>query len=253
MCSLKKQNDPWESITREHTGVVGNGEPIEESLQNLRDHENAIAERKNYVRQTSFAVDVRCPHSIWRRGWNLSRMWAQYADTNAGVCLIFDYKQLHDDFHNAFANISTPHFDRFIKYVNLYELDELEHKYWEPAKTFLDEEHIDLLFTKHDDFEHEQEYRFLAADISLKTAEENLKLPIKKSFCGLITGKLFAQDYDKHQLQLRENRLRNAMNQCNRDSRLIEMRRDTFADPLYDRVAEREKIKQILGDIDFPQ
>ena len=253
MSSLKKQNDPWESITREHTGVVGNGEPIEESLQNLRDHENAIAERKNYVRQTSFAVDIRSPHSIWRPGWNLSRMWAQYADTNAGVCLIFDYKQLHEDFHNAFVNTSSPHFDRFIKYVNLYELDELEHKYWEPAKTFLDEEHIDLLFTKHDDFEHEQEYRFLAANRSLKTDDENLYLPIKNSFRGLITGKLFAQGYDKPQLQKREKRLRDAMNRCNKDSRLLEMRRDTFNDPLYDRVAAQEWLKQKFDDIDFPQ
>lgn len=236
MCSLEKQNDPWESVTRENTGVMGCDEPIEETLQNLRDHEHAIAERKKYVRQISFSVDARSSRSTWRRGWNLSRMWAQYAETNAGVYIIFDYKQLRDNFHTAFAN--TTHFDNPIKYVSLYELDELESKYWEPAKTFLDKEHIDLLFTKHDDFEHEQEYRFLAANRSLETTDEILHLPIKNSFCGLIKGKLFAQGLDKNKLQLRESRLRDAMNLCNKNSRLFIMQSDRFADPLYEPIGE---------------
>lgn len=247
MCSLEKQNDPWESLTRENTGVMGRGEPIEETCRNLRNHECAIAERKNYVRQASFSVDARCSHSIWRHGWNLTRMWAQYADNNAGVCLIFDYKQLHNDFDAAFANKTTPHFDRPINYVNLFELDELESRYWEATTTFLDNAHIDLLFTKHDDFEHEQEYRFLAANRCLKTSVDNLYLPVKKSFCGLITGKLFDRGYDKNRSPLREKRLRDAMDLCNKNSRLFIMLPNSFWAPLYDPVAEREHIKRTLG------
>ena len=236
MCSLEKQNDPWEFLTRDDTGVVNNGGSFEKTAQDLRDHDHAIEERKNYVRQASFSVDIEKRH-----GWNLTRMWAQYADNHAGVCLIFDYKQLCDDFNAMFAGEETPHFERPIKYVSLYELDLLEDKYWEPTATFLNDNYIDLLFTKHDDYEHEQEYRFLAVNNSLKTSDENLYLPIKNSFCGLITGKRFELGYDKNMKDLRMKYLRDAMTLCNRDIRPFMMYPNGFSEPLVEPVAERER------------
>ena len=50
MCSLEKQNDPWEFLDREDTGIAVINQSIRESSQNLRKHDYAIAERKNYVR-----------------------------------------------------------------------------------------------------------------------------------------------------------------------------------------------------------
>ena len=156
-------------------------------------------------------------------------MWAQYADNHAGVCLIFDYKQLCDDFDAKFANkVHDP-----IKYVNLYELDKLEENYWEPITTLLDDAHVNLLFTKHDDFEHEQEYRFLAADRSLNRSNENLHLPIKNSFCGLITGKRFGLEDNRNTLLLRTKLLRDAMNLCNREGTLFNMFPNEFSRPLH--------------------
>lgn len=234
MQPLEKQNDPWEFLTRENIGVVGADETFEESRKNLEKHNHAIDERKNYVRQASFSASVEGKHG-WRYGWNLTRMWAQYADNHAGVCLIFNYKQLCNDFDAAFVD---KHFSRPIKYVGLDELDELESKYWNATETFLDDAHIDLLFTKHDDFEHEQEYRFLAVNRGLGISDENPYLPIRNSFCGLITGKRFGKGVDK-------KGLREAMNQCNKDSRLLEMNPNQFSLPLYD----PEHLKRLLAEI----
>ena len=228
MRSLEKQNDPWEFLDREDTGIAVINQSIEESSENLRKHDHAIAERKNFVRQTSFSIDTERLH-----GWNLTRMWAQYADNHNGVCLIFDYKQLCDDFEAAFADKAPPPFHNPIDYVNLHKLDKLEEKYWEPNTTFLDEAHIELLFTKHNDFEHEQEYRFLAADCSLKNSNENLHFPIKNSFCGLITGKRFCLEDNRDVILLRMKHLRDAMNLCNRKSLLFNMDPDKFSEPLF--------------------
>lgn len=82
-------------------------------------------------------------------------------------------------------------FDRAVNYVNLLELDRIDDMFWEQVTTFLDESHIGHLFTKPDDFEHEQEYRFLVVNSELNTSDENIYLPIKNSFCGLVTGRRF--------------------------------------------------------------
>ena len=241
MRSLENQNDPWEFLPRENH-IIGGGESLEETAQNLRKHSIAIDERNNYVRQASFSIDTNL-----RYGWNLTRMWAQYADNHAGVCLIFDYKQLCSDFNAAFADKATHYAYRPIKYVDLYKLDDLEMKYWKPTTTFFHDDFIDLLFTKHEDFEHEQEYRFLAANRDLKSFDENLRLPIKNSFCGIIAGKRFEQRHEENINRLRIKHLCDAIELCNRDVRPIMMSSHEFATPLYDPVAERERIKKNLG------
>lgn len=243
MRSLENQNDPWEFLPRENH-IVDCGESLKESAQNLKKHSMAIDERNNYVRQASFSIDTNLRH-----GWNLTRMWAQYADNHAGVCLIFDYKQLYDDFNAAFADKATHYACRQINYVNLYELDNLEDKYWKPTTTFFHKDFIDLLFTKHDDFAQEQEYRFLAAIKDLKTSDENLRLPIKKSFCGLITGKRFEQKHEENINRLRIKHLRDAMELCNKDVRPIMMYSHKFAEPLYDPIVEQEFFKKLMDSV----
>lgn len=251
MRSLDKQNDPWEFYTREDTGVMGTGEPIEETYQNLIKHNQAIAERKNAVRLTSFSIDAKDKYSC-RHGWNLFRMWAQYADNHAGICLIFNYKQLCNDFNAAFADGTTLQIERPIKYVNLSELDEINEMFWKPIATVLDEGHIDHLFTKPADFEHEQEYRFLIANKKLNNSNENLYIPIKNSICGIITGRKFGCDDDANMKHLRMEYLRNAMDLCNKNMRLFNMLSYSFSEPLHDSAASQEWTKRVLGD-DFDE
>ena len=178
-------------------------------------------------------------------------MWAQYADNHTGICLIFDYKQLCNDFNAAFADESL-HIEHPIKYVNLSELDEINDMFWRPIETVLDKDHIDYLFTKPADFEHEQEYRFLVANKNLNNSNDNLYLPIKHSICGLITGRKFGCEDDDNMKRLRMKHLRDAMDLCNKNMRLFNMLSHKFSKPLHDPVTSQEWAKHVLGE-DFDE
>ena len=124
------------------------------------------------------------------KGWARSRMWAQYADSHKGVCLIFDKENLVKSFKNAFDACDT--YCKEVTYTNnLYPLQE---SLAQNCKSLLTSEKIDFLFQKCQDFRDEQEFRLLLVDKSLKSPDELVSFSISDSLCGVIPGVRFPKE-----------------------------------------------------------
>lgn len=188
MRSLSNMNDPFEFLNRNH-GVFYNGCPTGKELSSMvTKHTHAHAERSNGVRMAAFSVDNE-DHKILHKGWNLFSNWTWYGQNHAGVCLVFDYEHLVNDFNSYFDNSSCKHEHGLITYAA--DFDTYEDMFGEPHESFTDETHIDHLFTKPDSYEREQEYRFLIVDAKMDNPNTPVFMPIKTSLCGVITGYKF--------------------------------------------------------------
>lgn len=225
----EKMNDPHEYRLRETNGVFINENSSEvDNHKAISIHTDAIKERNCTVRMASFSIDKN-PH--WckpiKRGWNRVSMWTYYAESHAGVCLIFDRKKLEENFSLAFSNIKCRCICNPIQYVDDNKLEQYEDMFWEAHETYLDDKHIKHLFTKLDDYAPEQEYRFLLVNKELSNSVD-LQLPIKKSICGLITGDRF-----KSKDTTIKEKLQKTITECNDDICTFEMNYDMPEDPLY--------------------
>ena len=186
--SLSNMNDPYEFLPRNH-GVAGHGSPSNEELSiAVAKNKHAHIERSNDVRMVSFSVDCD-DGEILHKGWNLYSNWTWYGRNHTGVCLVFDYDHLVNEFHSYFDKLSCKHTHDRIKYAT--EFDTYEDMFWKPHESFTDVTHICHLFTKPDSYECEQEYRFLVVDEKLDNPNTPVFMPIKTSLCGLVTGYKF--------------------------------------------------------------
>lgn len=185
MCSLSGMNDPYEFVQRTPS-VYLRGNPTDaECFDAVRKNKLAHTERANCVRLASLSVDNQdC--CIQHKGWFLLNMWASYADDHRGVCLVFDYEKLTNEFTDFCQKNGVRCNKGRIMYKS--ELDGVEDMFGTPCSSFTDESHIDHLFVKPDCFEKEQEYRLLAIDESLTSPTTPLFIPCKHSLCGVITG-----------------------------------------------------------------
>lgn len=135
------------------------------------------------------------------RGFALPRMWAQYADNNNGVCLVFDREKIKEILGCTLGPMLV--LDGSIKYIsnftdisiNYNEIDNLlklhetignkENEYvlfWNFVRS--NEEFTKYnYFTKLDDWEKEQEYRFLALG-----SDDYFIKNISKALAGIIVG-----------------------------------------------------------------
>ncbi|WP_405338591.1 DUF2971 domain-containing protein [Fibrobacter sp.] len=225
----EKMNDPHEYRLREINGILINETLSEQECHKAVEiHSDAIKERKYAVRMVSFSTDQN-PH--WckpiKRGWNRVSMWTYYAESHAGVCLIFDRKRLEENFSLEFSDVKCRCFCRPIQYVNDDELEQYEDMFWEAHETYLDKDHVKHLFTKLDDYAPEQEYRLLLVNSELEDTDDVL-LPIKNSICGIITGDRF-----KYRDEAIKKTLHKAITESNEDIRTFEMNYDIPEEPLY--------------------
>lgn len=239
----EKMNDPHEYRIRQMTGVLFHGNPSNQECGDaVFKHSNAIVERKNTVRIACFSMD-KSPH--WcipsERGWNRMSMWTYYADSHRGVCLVFDRKQLEEDFNLSFSNAIRKCFCRSVQYVNEYELDRYEDMFWEPQDSYLDEKHINHLFAKSDCFAQEQEYRLLLVNKKLK-GPANVRFSIKNAICGVITGDRFDKSKNADKLQT-------AIDACCKDISVFEMDYDMREEPLYCRAEKTRHINKVLKNL----
>jgi Protein of unknown function (DUF2971) len=89
MSPYRAMSDPLESKVL-HFGWAGPGEP--EDLKVFDQVRVSITRNRDARRLLSFTVD-RIEQGVappWGLGWARARMWQQYADDHAGVCLVFD-------------------------------------------------------------------------------------------------------------------------------------------------------------------
>lgn len=235
----EKMNDPHEYRIRQTSGIVIEGSPsIQECTNIVRKHGDAVAERKNAVRIASFSTDKSSHWCVpYERGWNRMSMWTYYAETHAGVCLIFDRKQLENDFKTAFETTGRC-CCRPIQYVDEYELEQYEEMFWKPNDSYLDEKNIKHLFVKANCYAPEQEYRLLLINKNLKDSSD-IEFSIRNSICGIITGDKFDKSKNAGALQA-------AIDTCNKDISTFEMDYNMPEDPLYSHAELTELINETL-------
>lgn len=198
---LVNKNDPLEFEDHRDDGRVIVGNPSNEELAIMvSDYISAVDEKMRSVRFASFAMDMpfynppkdsqeNCYNNL-SKGWARSRMWAQYADSHKGVCLIFDKENLVKSFKNAFDSCDS--YCKEVTYTNnLYPLQE---SLAQNCMSLLTSEKIDFLFQKCQDFRDEQEFRLLLVDKSLKSPDELVSFSISDSLCGVIPGVRFPKE-----------------------------------------------------------
>lgn len=232
----EKMNDPYEYRSRETNGVDVS---IQECSNSISKHSNAIAERKNAVRIASFSIDKKLHWCIpSERGWNRMSMWTYYAESHAGVCLVFDRKRLEENFNLTFSNAKRKCFCRQVQYVSERELNRYEGMFCEPHDSYLGEEHIDHLFTKSDCFAQEQEYRLLLVNRNLKSSA-NVRFSIKNAIRAIITGDRFDKNKNADKLQT-------IIDACHKNISTFEMDYSMPEYPLYSRAEWAELINETL-------
>jgi len=121
------------------------------------------------TRQISFCKNSNIEKKNDRFGFLKPRMWAQYGENYKGVCLAFDRKELLNEITNQFKNCIYTN-DVFYKYfsemedktyniINTASNEENDYDYY--YKTGLEESINQIFFTKHIDYEHENEFRIV--------------------------------------------------------------------------------------------
>ncbi|MBQ5908060.1 MAG: DUF2971 domain-containing protein, partial [Treponema sp.] len=176
LSSLPKTNDPLEF---EDLSMIMFNREIRERGLKFKYLQDSFTERKNTVRFACFSIDSQCIKNddvssqsytgdLFFKGWARNRMWAQYADNHAGVCLVFDKNEFKNCF-DVLANNSTEVLeDQKIKYTNdfssyekaMSNIEKEMNSKIDYRNFYLDGERRKFLFQKCEDFRDENEYRF---------------------------------------------------------------------------------------------
>jgi hypothetical protein len=101
MSPYRAMRDPLENKDLHLTFAGRVGESDEDSADFERAAFEALGMIKTIrdaVRLLSFTVDTEKWETPWGSGWARPRMWEQYADNHAGVCLVFDKTDAIDTF-----------------------------------------------------------------------------------------------------------------------------------------------------------
>lgn len=129
-----------------------------------------------------------------QRGFCKPRMWAQYGDNHAGVCLIFDFKRFSELFYKQFSEMTyhcdnVDYQDRLLPDVQMEQafiinVDHLERR----GKKDYVYDHLlkhkkRLYFEKAKDWENESEYRFVVFECT-----KELYFAFKNSLSGILFG-----------------------------------------------------------------
>ena len=136
----------------------------------------------------SFSQNFKYPNSdIVFYGFKKPRMWAQYADNNQGVCLVFE----KDKFKQELLQHSEDYdiYYGSIEYKIMLE-DFLGTCSCEDVKNYIQNNCKELFFTKHFDWRDEDEYKFIA----ISKMKDTIKVPnvnIRKCLIGIIMAPRF--------------------------------------------------------------
>lgn len=140
-----------------------------------------------------------------RRGFCKPRMWAQYGDKHKGVCLIFDFEELSEAFHERFCEYNYDSNNVTYKDRDIAEI-QMDQTYVVNVDALEDFGHIDyarahaakfkqrLFFEKASDWSNENEYRWVLFDF-------DGNLPPKFSFKSSLKGIVFGADCDETMIQ----------------------------------------------------
>jgi Protein of unknown function (DUF2971) len=198
---LETMNDPRESKPWDFStmALAGEGAPSDEEVAQAKKDARTI--RLN-SKLACFIKEPPLPeesfHDRWEtrpRGFLMPRMWSQYGQSHAGVCLIFDRSKLQDCFDSFLvSDLPRGWFSGFcgdVKYTN--DSSENGPASWlrfgsgESVQQQFERSREQHFLTKHPDWEGEGEFRLV-----VMTAEEGpLYFDVTGAVVGLILGENF--------------------------------------------------------------
>lgn len=172
LSNLVSVNDPLEFCKPEHFSLSAYGDA--DDIKNVRQLQQALKERMNCIRILCFCRDYLCDNPDWfehgsefasnylYKGWARTRMWAQYANNHAGVCLVFDKEELRKAFEEEKNKIQL-FADKPIVYSNdfhelksiMTDIPETLTKDSDLSHYYLEKKCMDTLFQKCTDFSGE--------------------------------------------------------------------------------------------------
>lgn len=184
--SIQKTNDPLENsvsiarICNSPKFDQGNIENLNQQFEYL----NTVLDSKRIIE--NFKVLCFSQSTQLRNksihGYNMPRMWAQYADDHRGICVEFDKKKLIEKVKESF----NPVYYGNVKYrINSTKIEFDKDKLFseDTVRKFLIRFKKELFFTKHCDWSGEREFRFLY--IGTDEYVVHLKKYIKAIYLGL--------------------------------------------------------------------
>ena len=194
---LEKTNDPRES---KHW-LCHLTAPMETVFQEdfyLKTNDELNERLKQQSRMASFSIDdpgLPKDHNN-RNGYSYSRMWAQYAGNQTGVCILFDRVELIDSFCrelgvNGVVWPGTVSYD--IDSIEEWAKDAPRIQYSGPGTVdeFIKANYLSLLFRKRIDWRDEHEFRIMAYSSSLPG--DYLYFSIAEALCGIVVGADFPE------------------------------------------------------------
>ncbi|MBP1562122.1 MAG: DUF2971 domain-containing protein [Oscillospiraceae bacterium] len=167
--------------------------------------------KSQYVEMNSLFSKDMIRENVLGRGFALPRMWAQYADNNHGVCLVFDKKKIEDCIKKCQINfygqnveykayyqpiiITENQLDQIIKGINTNPLD-----FVKQISTSDFNYIVYNYFTKLDDWSSENEFRYIT--FSDSSIEGDVEISsISSALCGIVIGERMG-DVEKYILEL---------------------------------------------------
>jgi len=140
--------------------------------------------------EKNMVADFRQPY--YRAGFARSRMWSQYGMRHTGVCLVFDRKQLEEEFKSSFeknkkfaGRVVYQYFlESFVRARKIKCRNMIDHSVDEALGIQIDEYYREYFFLKSMDYRDEHEYRLVV----IVDDGDPPGLPIESSLKGVIVG-----------------------------------------------------------------
>jgi hypothetical protein len=142
------------------------------------------------------ADDYSPENEIFGRGWARARMWEQYGERHAGVCLVFDRDRLAANIAESLErqDLATP-YHRPVEYTEsgkeplLLTGDMLNEEVSEErVSAFIEANHDSLFFLKALDWRSEYEYRFV---VTAPPSGEGVFVEFGDSLVSVVAGEGF--------------------------------------------------------------
>lgn len=129
------------------------------------------------------------------------RLWAQYAEAQHGVCLVFSLKALLEQIKDAYSDITI--YNDFVEYdlmkgrkssKNHLRYDKSKNNH-ENIKHHIDTHKKDIFFRKYEDFRDENEYRIVLINW-LDKSNNDIFIDLQGALRAVILGERFHRTYE---------------------------------------------------------
>ncbi len=200
LSSLINMNDPYEyKIVSSGLSLLGSisQETASESLSMLRNTILYKSKILSLVRSKEKNIA-----DAYQLVFTKPRLWAQYAEAQYGVCLIFSLNAFLEELKQSYPELTVYH--NYVEYnLSSNKRNSKTHLKCSTSRT-LDENirtHVnanqkDIYFRKYEDFEDESEYRIVLIDWN-DSRNNDIYINIQKIIRGVILGERFHKVYEE--------------------------------------------------------